>query len=143
VILHPSARCPYLTPLVLALAQAAYDERPACTMCRDKRVFRRVEKKGGPERGPEKRYIMEPQTGDILCPQCQRRSGTLDPDRLAILADALEEADCGEEMILRHLRGEEPCWDEIHNGNHEGCWQPLRGPHVRGCWCVDLLLSKE
>jgi hypothetical protein len=79
ITLHKSARCPWLTLTVLALAQAAYDER--------------------------------------------RDDGTLDPDRLAILADALEEADCTEEAILRHLRGP--------------------GPHVRGCWAVDLLLSKE
>jgi hypothetical protein len=53
----------------------------------------------------------------------RRDDGTLDPDRLIILADALEEAGCTEEVILRHLRSP--------------------GPHVRGCWCVDLLLSKE
>jgi hypothetical protein len=43
-------------------------------------------------------------------------------DRLAILADALEEADCTNDDILGHLRGP--------------------GPHVRGCWVVDLLLGK-
>jgi hypothetical protein len=50
-------------------------------------------------------------------------SGTLDPDRLAVLADALEEASCDNEEILGHLRGP--------------------GPHVRGCWAVDLLLGRE
>jgi hypothetical protein len=68
----------WLTPLVLGLARAAYDERPD--------------------------------------------DGTLDPDRLAILADVLEEAGCTEETILRHLRGP--------------------GPHICGCWALDLLLSK-
>src|SRR5262245_1277609 len=50
-------------------------------------------------------------------------AGTLDPDRLAVLADALEEAGCDNADILSHLRGP--------------------GPHVRGCWVVDLLLGKE
>ena len=50
-------------------------------------------------------------------------AGTLDPDRLAILADALEESGCTDAAILRHLR--EP------------------GPHVRGCHVLDLLLGKE
>ncbi len=50
-------------------------------------------------------------------------AGTLEPARLAVLADALEEADCTNDAILNHLR--EP-----------------RG-HVRGCWAVDLLLGKE
>jgi hypothetical protein len=50
-------------------------------------------------------------------------AGTLEPVRLAVLADALEEAGCDNADILRHLR--EP------------------GEHVRGCWVVDLILSKE
>jgi hypothetical protein len=50
-------------------------------------------------------------------------SGHLKADKLAILADALEEAGCTNADILRHLRGP--------------------GPHVRGCWVVDLLLGKE
>ena len=50
-------------------------------------------------------------------------SGTLDATRLAVLADALEEAGCPDRTILDHLRGP--------------------GPHVRGCWAVDLLLGKS
>ncbi|HKA54599.1 MAG TPA: hypothetical protein VKJ47_13145, partial [Candidatus Binatia bacterium] len=50
-------------------------------------------------------------------------AGTLDPDRLAVLADALEEAGCDNADLLSHLRGP--------------------GPHVRGCWVIDLLLGKE
>jgi hypothetical protein len=49
--------------------------------------------------------------------------GLLDKDRLAILADALEEAGCCDRQILRHLRG----------GTE----------HVRGCFVVDQLLDKE
>jgi hypothetical protein len=69
-----------LTPAVLKLAQAAYDDR--------------------------------------LLP-----SGLLDNTRLAVLADALEEAGCGDAEILAHCRG--------------------GGEHVRGCWPVDLVLGKE
>ena len=50
-------------------------------------------------------------------------SGLLDDARLAVLADALEEAGCSDAELLGHLR--EP------------------GPHVRGCWLLDLLLAKE
>jgi hypothetical protein len=49
-------------------------------------------------------------------------AGTLEPARLAILTDALEEAGCTDADLLAHLRGP--------------------GPHVRGCWAVDLLLQK-
>jgi hypothetical protein len=50
-------------------------------------------------------------------------SGELDETRLAVLADALEEAGCTSADILTHLRG--------------------LGPHVRGCWAVDSLLGRS
>jgi len=50
-------------------------------------------------------------------------SGELDSQRLAILADALEDAGCSDEQILNHLRGP--------------------GPHVRGCFVIDLLTGRE
>jgi hypothetical protein len=67
--------CPWLTPSVLSLARAAYEDR------------------------------------------------SFDPVRLAILADALEEAGCDKEALLDHLRS----------------------PHVtvRGCWALELILGKE
>jgi hypothetical protein len=49
-------------------------------------------------------------------------SGRLDTARLALLADALEEAGCTEDAILSHLRGP--------------------GPHVRGCWALGLALAR-
>jgi hypothetical protein len=49
--------------------------------------------------------------------------GELDPARLAVLADALEEAGCTDPDLLGHLRSP--------------------GPHVRGCWALDLILGKE
>jgi hypothetical protein len=44
-------------------------------------------------------------------------------DRLPILGDALEDAGCTSEELLKHCRS--------------------AGEHVRGCWAVDLLLGKE
>jgi hypothetical protein len=67
------------TPDAVALAQAAYDQRPL-------------------------------------------PAGTLDAARLAVLADALEEAGCSDGAMLSHLRGP--------------------GHHVRGCWVVDLILNR-
>jgi len=46
-----------------------------------------------------------------------------DFDRMSILGDALEDAGCHDESILRHCRE--------------------KGIHVRGCWLLDLLLNKE
>jgi hypothetical protein len=45
-------------------------------------------------------------------------AGTLDLTRLAVLADALEEAGCNNADVLNHCR--------------------QRGEHVRGCWAVEL-----
>jgi hypothetical protein len=50
--------------------------------------------------------------------------GTLHPSRLAVLADALEEAGCTDPDVLSH-------------GRQQGA------VHLRGCWLIDLLLNKE
>jgi len=50
-------------------------------------------------------------------------------DRLPVLADALLDADCDEEAVLRHLRGTEL-----------GAKEPPQ--HVRGCWVVELVLGR-
>jgi hypothetical protein len=50
-------------------------------------------------------------------------AGNLDLERLAVLADALEDGGCRDSRILSHCR-------EV-------------GPHVRGCWVVDLVLGKK
>jgi hypothetical protein len=49
--------------------------------------------------------------------------GHLDATRLAVLADALEDAGCNDVDLLNH------------------CRQPRA--HFRGCWVIDLLLGKE
>lgn len=50
-------------------------------------------------------------------------------DRMPILADALLDADCDEEAILRHCRGTELGVKE----------QPQ---HARGCWVLELILGR-
>jgi hypothetical protein len=55
----------------------------------------------------------------------QQRSlpdGRLDNSRLAVLGDALEEADCRDQELLEHLRGQQDHW--------------------RGCWVLDLVLNQ-
>jgi hypothetical protein len=49
--------------------------------------------------------------------------GHLEPERLVVLADALEQANCTDTELLEHLRS--------------------HGPHVRGCWALDLVLAKQ
>jgi hypothetical protein len=44
-------------------------------------------------------------------------------ERLPILADALIDSGCDEDIILAHCRSD--------------------GPHIRGCWAVDLVIAKE
>jgi hypothetical protein len=56
--------------------------------------------------------------GDARLPR-----GTLDKGRLALLADALEEAGCTDAELLGHLRSP--------------------AVHVRGCFAVDAVLRKE
>jgi hypothetical protein len=50
-------------------------------------------------------------------------SGTLDPERLAVLADGLVDAECDNAELVSHLRAV--------------------GPHLRGCWALDRVLAKE
>ena len=133
----------WLTPLVRQLAQAAYDEHGH--KCGD-------------------RDCQDGRWGPHHCERCNGtgtiEDGTLDSDRLLILADALEDAGCNNEEMLQHLRGKEQCegWCGFEcmngfllagdgSGPCQTCcgtgWRPLRGPHVRGCHVLDCLLGKE
>lgn len=50
-------------------------------------------------------------------------------DRMPILADALLDADCDEEAVLRHCRGTEIGVKE-------------QAQHFRGCWVIELILGR-
>jgi hypothetical protein len=69
-------------------------------------------------KGPAVMTLADAAYGERKLPE-----GTLDPQRLAVLADALEESGATDMEILAHLRS--------------------NGPHHRGCWALDLLLGKE
>jgi hypothetical protein len=60
--------------------------------------------------------------GEAAYQERQLPDGTLDPDRLAVLADALEDAGAGGEL-MDHLRGP--------------------GPHWRSCWAIDKLTGRQ
>jgi hypothetical protein len=53
----------------------------------------------------------------------QLPSGSLDPARLQVLANALDEAGCEDVALLQHLRS--------------------AGPHIRGCFAVEALLGRQ
>jgi hypothetical protein len=123
-------RVPWLTETVLSLAKAAYDERSRqCERCRSKgRWWRCPCCKGewAGDVGPDCFVCGAPALTGVECDVCRgagrSEEGALEPARLAVLADALEEAGCTALPLLEHLRSP--------------------GPHVRGCWALDLILGR-
>jgi hypothetical protein len=97
-------RCDWLTPTVVGLAEAAYAcraEPRKCGRCVAGQVI-----------VPGTTWAPSPcldccGTGSIC-------DGTLDPDRLGVLADALEEAGCDSVELLLHLRGKMLIRHEVH-----------------------------
>lgn len=164
--------CPWLTPTVVSLARAAYEERPGrkCGLCK------------GTGEIAVKNFNLSWEDAD--CPDCHGdgrvEDGTLCPVRLAVLADALEEAgycdeECqrcrgagygfgmreyGSEDLPRHgcsgCGGQGVWWPSRTKSQQVGDWRQgagrvphpllahLRSPgmHVPGCWAIDLLLGK-
>lgn len=110
---HNHTRCPWHTPLVVSLAEGAYQARPG-------RVCERCGGQGG---WWDNSFLGR---GFDDCEACHGtgrvEDGLLDQVRMAVLADALEEVGCVCEDIFNHLRSSEK--------------------HVRGCWVLDLLLGK-
>jgi hypothetical protein len=104
VTLSPSVRI-WNSGTVVHLAQAIYQEQPLLSSSDILGWFVRRQEQA-------------------VYPWRQLPIGHLDSQRLAVLADALEEAGCADPDILGHLR------------------QPGL-VHVRGCWIVDLILDKK
>jgi hypothetical protein len=108
----------WLTPTVVSLARAAYDDRSGrkCLACNE-------------------------WTDCEWCKNTRRtQDGTLDPFRLMLVADALEESGCDSLPLLEHLRGKSPCPGLL---NPSPGWGGKPTTHVRGCWALDLTLGKE
>lgn len=146
--------CPWLTRDVTALAHAAHEERPG----------RKCEKCGGaggywPGNVSLGNLTDENWKRCEVCHGAGRiEDGALDPVRLLVLADALEEAGCTDEAVLLHLRGRERCpkcagrgylddpgtaigwrWCDCDDDN---CIAK-RAPCVRGCFVIDTILGRE
>lgn len=160
--------CGWITPDVLSLAQAAYEERVAetqeCPRCEGYSI------------------------GKLLrCPDCDNKgsvhvtNGMLDTFRLNLVADILIDAGCPTELTtIKKVKAGYKCpscnsdgfwrrgqaFDHMKKCNSSKCgmvWIPesdevlaaivepnsllvhLRSPcpHVRGCWALDLVLGKE
>jgi len=161
--------CPWITPQVLSLARAAYDERGR--KCRCRRPWSGLW--GDLETGRLAPHGQDSFTVARRCPGCRETGtvadGTLDNFRLALLADALEEAGCVEtsEEAVTRMYVCEKCGNVNDLNNQVGICcrkcgsefcrkQRLRdlphpiishlrspGPHVRGCWATDLVLGYQ
>lgn len=111
-----------VTADVLSLAHAAYEERAVRPhkRCVCGRAYEMISKKSTPPLA----WCGHCRTdGGRYADAIAQDDGTLDPARLAVLSDAIEEAGGTDTDILAHLRSP--------------------GPHVRGCWALDLILGKE
>ena len=140
----------WLTPQVLSLAQAAYSERlPPKNLCkrcrREVKVWRSYSHNCNWMACADCRISLPAAEACVTS-----EDGTLDPLRLAILADALEEAGCDNEEILDHLRWVRPSAVVMAGPlagqpvglNPNGTYSPCP-VHVRGCWALDLILGRS
>lgn len=169
--------CPWLTPQVRDLARAAYELRPGqrCRHCSGQGRLLYVEVPAfdpiaALRAGPAAPDVMPRRQEERICTACHGTGfiddGTLDPARLGVLADALEEAGCPAEEwaacpnaceIRPKISGERRVLQlagmiffcNTCRGGKVSRPSPLLahlrspGPHVRGCWAVDLCLARE
>lgn len=150
----------WLTSTVRSIAEAAYNERPG--------------RKCEPCEGTGNSVCYPSIHHDGKCSSCHGTGriddGTLCPDRLAVLADALEEGGCTSVEVLGHLRGvvcrlcqgqgiiDRPviCGPDTSEEDMRrladeaggpivcpSCRGRKPAPCVRGCWVIDLLLGKQ
>lgn len=156
-------KCPYLTPRVVSIARRAYDERPGrvCVRC-ESRLQRCARLASLPSPIDRERIetLAEEMRRCVVCHGTGRiTDGTLDPHNLGVLADALSDAGCPEEVECDRCNGAGGAnWFEGGSGPWLTCsacqgtgripnplLQHLRsaGPHVRGCHAVDAILNLE
>lgn len=161
-----------LWPTVLDLARDAYEVRVGRPhkRCQCGRAYEMAARKSTP---PIAWCNHCRKDGGFYAAAVAQEDGSLDPARLAVLADSLEDAGVTDQALLRHLRGWERCHacllhpgkqliprGEPSQGSDEyGClacvsspypdayfgtgWVKLPGPHVRGCWALDLILGRN
>ena len=131
-----------ITVDVLLLARQAYEERPG-SMCK---------KCEGDGWDPYRDSLVE----KARCVTCHGTGriddGTLDALTLAALADALEEAGCEDEAILRHLRGHVTAYrdnaiayfyTDTSGSQLTPDYARKAHVHVRGCHVLDVLLGRD
>lgn len=129
--------CPWITPTVLSLAQAIYDERETkleqCPHCR------RTGRYCHECYGTTKRHVC---------------TGKLDRTKMAILADAIEEAGCNVGKVLEYKDSACNYWynelygkDWPHLTPDRAAVHPIIAHlrddkcHFMGCWVIDLILG--
>lgn len=149
----------WLTSDVLSLAGAAYEERGReCDWCK------------GTGRGCGKTVVhLDPGPNDVTYSPCMRcngighiEDGTLDPFRLSLLADALEDVGC---VVVEGRTIAEVVHDQRNRAIYGGCCERFAdnmgcdclsrarpedilthlrssGPHYRGCHVVDAILGR-
>ncbi len=146
----------WLNPTVLTLARAAYEERVnyPCVRCKGRKHVRVSDEEQLRRDRRHGKYTMLPPQKVVVCPACDgtgtTESSHLDPARLVVLADALEEAGCTDGRLLRHLRVGDTrqlcCCGSPLDGSHDHntCGPPIEEvcPHVRGCWALDTILGR-
>ena len=101
----PVPAADWRTPTVLALAHAAAEARELPAAGTETEIPTRLTYQQIGERAWKRDWP----------------AGHLEPFRLAVLADALQDAGCSDDALLAHLRGP--------------------GPHVRGCWALDAVIA--
>lgn len=106
--------CPRETRDLISLARAAFDDRTRqCLRC---------------NRWTDCQFCLNSR-------RLPTWDGGLDPARLCVLADAIEEAGGPDEMVS-HLRFGQKVWDPGLSG-----WRVTFDRHHRGCWVIDHILK--
>lgn len=159
----------YLTNQILSLAYAAHSTQLVCACCvcdGTGMAFSAIEHIGKcvaccanrHENCFAKINAFDPRCGCkecLKCPNCKGRGyfykESLDPIRLAILADALEDLGCDDDDTLMHLRSKKRCPNTLQTRKLmclSSCmckgtgWVACDSPHIQGCYVLDAILGR-